>query len=258
MNFDFDSLFSTTTHPKICEKNGFGGKEFSVVRKWSAKADKYPCGSNRFYSAPFHARGNALEIGSKLYNFALKAKLSAKPLSFTFDEEQGKINISFLKYIDKTNPEKTEKAQYDFLNLINNKTPEYQSDVLLGLALHTIQDFFAHVVRVDLYCARDNFYNEKGYVPVSVHKDTMCYEVDELMGLSNNDIEDNIRVMSWRYEATCKITSAISEKWKSNSEIHSLTAEPTGNIKFYKRIKGFFLWKKYWTVSYKEYKWILK
>lgn len=258
MKFDFDSLWSITTHPKICSKNGFGGKEFRLVRKWSRKADKYPCGSNVYYSSPFHARGNALEIGAKLYNLALKAKLSEASLSFSFSGENEKNNISFLKYINKTNPEKTEKAQSDLLKIIENKTPEIQAAVLLGLALHTIQDYFAHVVRVDLYGSKNNYYFAEGYVPECEYKNLKAFEVDEFMGLNNNDIEDNIRVMSWRFRETCNITKAISEKWKSNTPIKSLTAEKTETLKFYNRIKGFGKNKKYWTISYHEYKWEMK
>lgn len=253
MKFDFDSLFPTTTHPKICEKNGFGGKKFAPVRKWSKKADKYPCKSSRFYSAPFHARNNALSIGRKLYNLALKAKLSDEPLEFTFGGEEGKTSVDFLKYNNKTNPEKTLRAQNDFLSLINNKAPAFQAYALLGLALHTVQDYFAHAVRVDLFCARNNYYFFEGFIPVSEYKNIPVYEVDELIGVSNNDIEDNIRVMSWRYNAACRLTSALSEMWKSNREIDSLTAEPTGSVKFYKRTKGLLSRKKFWTIAYKEY-----
>lgn len=258
MMFDFDSLFPTTTHPKICEKNGFGGKAFALVRKWSKRADKYPCKSSRYYSAPFHARNDALSIGRKLYDLALRAKLSDKPLEFSFSGEDGKIPISFLKYKSKTDPEKTLRAQNDFLSLVNNKAPDFQADALLGLALHTVQDFFAHAVRVDLYCARENYYYSAGAVPVSEYKNIPVYEADELIGVSNNSFEDNIRVMSWRYDATCKLTAEISEKWKNDREIISLTAEPAGTEKFYRRTKGLFGRKKYWTVSYREYKWELE
>lgn len=255
----FDSLFPTTTHPKICKNNGFGSKEYSLVRKWSKKADKYPCGSNEYYSAPFHARENALETGAKLYNLALKAKLSDKPLCFTFNGEDSKTSISFLKYINKSDSAKTNKAQNDFLNLINSfNDPRQQADALLGLALHTIQDFFAHVVKVDLYCCGNNYYNRENYKLETEYKSINAFKTDELMGLKNNDIEDNIRVMSWRFRETCRITSAICEKWENDFLILSITAQQTGDLKFYNRIKGAFGNKMYWTIAYREYEWSIE
>lgn len=252
----FDSLFPTTTHPKICKNNGFGGKEYALVRKWSKKADKYPCGSNEYYSAPFHARENALETGAKLYNLALKAKQSDRPLHFTFSGTDSKATISFLKYINKSDSAKTNKAQNDFLNLINSfNDPRQQADALLGLALHTIQDFFAHVVKVDLYCSVNNFYNRENYKLETEYKNINAFKTDELMGLKNNDIEDNIRVMSWRFRETCRITSAICEKWENDFLTLSITAKPTGDLKFYNRIKESFGNKKYWTIAYREYEW---
>lgn len=251
----FDSLFPTTTHPKICEKNGFGGKKYSLVRKWSGKADKYPCGSNEYYSAPFHARADALEIGAKLYNLALNVKLSDKPLEFTFNGEDI-ASISFLKYINKTDSDKTKKAQNDFLNLINSfDNPKQQSNALLGLALHTIQDFFAHAVKVDLYFTDNNFYNREGSILKAEYRNINVFQSDELMGLKNNDIEDNIRVMSWRYRETCRITSALCEKWESDCKILSITAKQKDELKFYNRIKKNSCNKIYLTIAYKEYEW---
>ena len=78
------------------------------------------------------------------------------------------------------------------------------------------------------------------------------------MGLKNNDIEDNIRVMSWRFRETCRITSAICEKWENDFLILSITAKPTGDLKFYNRIKGAFGNKMYWTIAYREYEWSIE
>ncbi len=255
MKFDFDNLWSTTTHPKICSKNGFGGREYKLLRKYSKKADKYPCGSNAYYSAPFHARENALQIGARLYNLALKAKRSDTPLRFSFKGEDNRINISFLKYINKTDSEKTEKAQSGFLRIIDNKNPKTQADMLLGLSLHIIQDFFAHVARVDLYGSKEGFYPDELCLTEREYHKLKAFEADEIIGLRNSQFEDNIRVMEWRYRETCNITRAISEKWKSDSPIMSITAEETGELKFYKRIKRSLRGKFYWTVCYYEYKW---
>lgn len=83
----------------------------------------------------------------------------------------------------------------------------------------------------------------------------MVWKVDEKMGLSNSDIEDNPKVMGWRYLAACELTLAISKKWKSNSNISRITAKRVYPEKNYKRQTGILWWARFWTIYFREYIW---
>ena len=154
--YDPTGNWDTSDHRVLTKKNGFKGSEYHLVRSWVMKADSYPCESTNDYSTPFHGRKKALLIAKSLYNNAVKIKRNKKKITVS-------ENMQCLKYINRGNNIKTKEAQRELIYTINNaKGWNEQSQILLGLSLHTMQDFFAHVIRVDIYGAYNNYYPDKG------------------------------------------------------------------------------------------------
>ncbi|MBQ7505638.1 MAG: hypothetical protein IJT79_10060 [Ruminococcus sp.] len=81
--------------------------------------------------------------------------------------------------------EKAVKAQKNFLKKISVNNAKKQSYILLGLALHTIQDYFAHVIRAKI---KHTYYCNNPYLPSNEciketpYKEYFMYQIDDIMG----------------------------------------------------------------------------
>ena len=87
----------------------------------------------------------------------LEVKKSKSKVKFYWSASDARFckgkSIDFLKYDTKKkgDSKKTNKAMSELLNKLNSASnSDKQSQILLGLALHTLQDFFAHVVKASL------------------------------------------------------------------------------------------------------------
>ena len=69
--------------------------------------------------------------------------------------------------------------------------------MLLGLALHTYQDYFAHVVRVTIRKCKNNYYLYDGKIWKLVVVRFVGLDDSDMMDLNNN-IEDYWIIFPWR------------------------------------------------------------
>ena len=261
MYIDENGCWNSSDHTKMTKDKGFKGDSYKTVRDWTYNADAYPCESTGTYSAPFHGRDNALEIGLKLYNLAVEIKKNKKTKKFIIgSSKSGYTRVDFLKYNNANNKNETKnetkKAQNNFLKKINVNNWKTQSQILLGLALHTLQDYSAHVITVNLISSESDYYPSAWATNEYHEKNVMIYEVDEKMGLSNSDIEDNVNVLPWRFTFAKEITRTIYNRWTSNKKISKLYCTKGKSYKDnygYKRTTGFSWWKKYWYISSVKY-----
>ena len=238
MGYDPEGYWDTKDHVKMTNEQGFSGSHFQTVRDWTYNADAYPCESTDDYSTPFHGRYNAIKIGKQLYSLALSVKKKKCHLFFKIGKDQRKYTtINFLKYQTKKgkSEEKTKSAQEMFVSKLNNCNWKVQSQILLGLALHTLQDYFAHVIKVnvkkitlnDVYACCCSYYKTEYYKNVAI-----C-NVDDYMRVPNNVIEDNPDVFGWRIKNAISLTSDIYKKWRANKEINSLHIKKGNTKEFY-------------------------
>lgn len=221
--------------------------------------DAYPCNSTKDYSTPFHGRENGLDIGRKIYNLAIDVKKSKKEVKFTFESnKKGYTSISFLKYTTKSGGQssKTKNAKNEFLKKLNGKSKTTQYKTLLGLALHTLQDYFAHVVHVNAISTTDKFYGKAGK---KTYASYMIWKMDDTMGIPNDQFEDNINVFRWRYDTAYALTKRIYNCWSKNKKIKSITASTRNEVYTYKTTSYWYNKDKkkyenrYWVVTSNRY-----
>lgn len=121
------------------------------------------------------------------------------------------------------------------LNDANNSSK--QSQMLLGLALHTLQDFFAHVVQAKLYKYDISYNWVNKRTTITGYGWMYMYKVDDTMGVSNSVIEDNKSVFKWRYETASALTKSIySNFWSKNKKMSKLWVTQTSKADIYNKI----------------------
>lgn len=225
MGYDPEGTWDRSVHRNLSKGSKYYKKSYRLSVEWNYNTDYFPLKSDEKVSAPFHSRKNSLKIAKKLYNLSMKVLKTKLLCRFGFIDNRSDnffpnndtILPLFLKY--KTNSSgnqlNTHSTEHDFLNIINLKTTNVkvnyknQSLVLLGLALHTIQDYFAHVIPI---CAKA--YNKKGKeIHYSICESMTAFN-HELKGVSTIDIEDNTEFIKWRFKETKKITNSMYKFFK--------------------------------------------
>ena len=181
-------------------------------------------------------------------------------MQFTFGSgTQSKTSISFLKYTTKSGGSKSakDKAQDALLSKLNNMAKngwEKQSQMIMGLALHTVQDYFAHCVEVDVVRTKINYttfgivHVKENYIRIPMHK----VDDSDMMNISPSKFEDNIDIFKWRYETAKDLTKTIYWNfWLKNREMKTLTVTQEGDWLIY----NFNLLSvtEFWTVYGKRY-----
>ena len=262
---DPTGYWSSSDHKDMTNKQGFSGKTYENVRNWTYKADTKGFASTNEYSAPFHGRAESLDIGKCLYNLAMDVKKNKKKYKFSESSRSGYYKLpNVLKYTPK-NKNKTghikaaKNATSNFISTLNNaKDYTVQWQILLGLALHTFQDYFAHVIRATVIRTTNNYYKQPSYKNKKEWQLYM-YEVDDKMGLSNSYIEDNKSVFSWRYDSAKSITKKIYDCWKNNNSINSITVSINHNNQYrYRRLTYQSGTRYYWTIYTYKYVYTIK
>lgn len=241
---DPTGYWNTSDHKTMTNNQGFSGDKYKTVRDWVYNADAYPCESTKDYSAPFHGRSNALDIGRKLYNLALEVKKSKSKVKFYWSGREASKNngksLDFLTYNTKKggSSKKTNEAMNSLrkkLNDANNSSK--QSQMLLGLALHTLQDFFAHVVQAKLYKYDISYNWVNKRTTITGYGWMYMYKVDDTMGVSNSVIEDNKSVFKWRYETASALTKSIySNFWSKNKKMSKLWVTQASKADIYNKV----------------------
>ena len=259
---DHTGYWNTSDHKKMTNDQGFSGKTYENVRNWTYMADTKGFASTNEYSAPFHGRGEALDIGKCLYNLAMDVKKNKKKYKFSESSQSGYYKLpNELKYKPKNNNKKAAtNATANLISTLNNaKNYTVQWQILLGLALHTFQDYSAHVIKVELTRSTDDYYpsiQAKNVYHYNKGKAVMIHTVDETMGLPNSEIEDNINVLKWRYTFAKEITRTIYRNWTSNKKFdkfYTTQGKVYKDSYRYKRTTGSLWWKKYWYIYSLKY-----
>ena len=278
-------------HPTLTKKFS------SITKTWVKLADSqfknkndYVGGNykkNMYCSEPFHSRKNALKIFKNIYNKAIKVKKGTDHVKFQFTKDKNKKDEKkylYYKYFGAQLKNNGKKFTYDnkmsqtLKAMLNNlKTKDQQADALLGLALHTIQDYYAHRIQVDVSwkgLKKNRVINKSFYGTITKANETLLKKPGG--GFYNELLEDDPDVLNWRFQKAkeitdyiycnypeCKIDSIhtdilpeyytynfIRTKWKSdkNRYINYLKKYKNNKPKYNKLYNGF----KYWYIQSKK------
>lgn len=130
-----------------------------------------------------------------------------------------------------------QKAKLLVQQLNNIKKPKNQSKALLGLALHVLQDYYAHTVKLKVYLAYDGFRKTKDYLR---EKSITTTEFSHKYARSNNDFEDNTSEIPWRYKRANQVTKDIFSFYSKNKKIKNIQKKNVSKTKvnyFYSPVK---------------------
>lgn len=94
------------------------------------------------------------------------------------------------------------------LNKLSNRG--LQSYALLGLALHVVQDYFAHLTKIDVYKSNKKIFSGT----------TTSFSNNVLK--NTNKFEDNIGVIPWRYNNSQKVTYVIYDLYQKQKTIKKI------------------------------------
>ncbi len=129
-----------------------------------------------------------------------------------------------------------------------------------------MQDYFAHVVCVSAVSSTDKFYGNKNklthYLNESGNRYRM-FEMDDFMGIPNDQFEDDINVFRWRYETTLALSKRIYSCWSKSKKIKSISASTRNENYTYKTTSYWYNKKKkkyetrYWVVTSNRYFYVL-
>lgn len=232
---DTAGYWKSDDHVALCKKAGFG----KTTQTWVKYADT-KFSSDSKYSAPFHSRNskpNAVYIAKYLYNKAINlikqynsGQKSRVTFKYTSNEKLNKDTKStvylddyYLGFTNKTTYKKTtsnDKAKLLLKELNNLKGRQYQSYALLGLMLHTVQDYFAHLTKIDVYK------NNKSYL-----KNVTTTNFSNNYLHSTNVFEENKNAISWRYNNTKKVTYAICAWYQKRKKINEIQFKQISNYR---------------------------
>lgn len=217
----------------------------TTTANWTFYADKW-FESDDYYSAPFHSRGRrkkdngdivvygALDCFTYMYNKALnlkqQAKSNKKAVKFKY-EESDKVNCFRKKYMgfvkknkkkELTNTVSTDcsKAKALISSLNNLGTRKQQSQALLGLALHTLQDYYAHLIKVEKCIS-----NGKAIAGIKNMTSLNRVLLPSTSKIKQNDeIEDNKSFLGWRYSAAKWATkNFVYDCYTNNRTVNKLS-----------------------------------
>lgn len=209
------------------------------MRNWVTYADS-KFSSDSKYSAPFHSRSsnpNAVNIAKYLYNKSInliKQYKNGKTKSLTFEyckhakiknDTNSKIYLDdyYLGFIAKsgsnkgkkvTTNEKAKNLLYE-LNKLSNRG--LQSYALLGLALHVVQDYFAHLTKIDVYKSNKKYFSGT----------TTSFSNNILK--NTKKFEDNTSVIPWRYNNSKRVTYVIYDLYQKQKTIKRIDVKYSNN-----------------------------
>lgn len=113
-------------------------------------------------------------------------------------------------------------AQNYFLEILNKYGWKNQYQILLGLCLHTLQDFYAHCVRVNKCIYSDNGVGKyKNLFKGSRALTTVNYLITKYQ---TDQIEDNSNFLDWRYTKAETASGLIYRYFKDGTKIKSINS----------------------------------
>jgi hypothetical protein len=118
------------------------------------------------------------------------------------------------------------------------KTIKDQYRALIGLSLHTIQDYYAHKVKVYKYKVRKNAYKKASKIStINCEKNPidMTYFNTEVLKVPTLEVEDNKEFFSWRYNFADNDTIHLVRLFLKRKIIKSIKSYVADNLsrKFY-------------------------
>ena len=264
--YDPTGNWDYSEHARICRVYGFT----PLVQRWTTYPDIYfksrddyvggTYNKQTYCSAPFHSRASALEITKYIYNKAIDVKKSSKKIKFYLSSDETKKNKTgclYIKYFgyrlknEKNKPltidNNMSKELKDMLNALDS--PSKQSKALLGLALHTVQDYFAHSTLI--YYSTDKQKLKKLIKIGDKSKQITTTDFSNNILGNTKIFEDKRTVFSWRFENTKKVTKRIYNLYYNNKKIKNIRAREYGEKNIIKSYT--LLGKKYYfnTVKYR-------
>ena len=239
--YDNNGYWEKSNHATMCKMAGFS----KTTQNWVKYADSYFSSGNdkinkktKYCSAPFHSRTSALKIAKYIYNKAVKVKKSKNKVKFYNSgnsKNKNKTGCLYKEYFgyrltkDPKQPLTMDNNRAkDLPKRLNNlKSSKEQSEALLGLALHTLQDYFAHRTNVDVYLRYDGdiYYRET----------MLTTEFSHYYAFSTKDFEDNKNQIPWRYKNSQRVTYVVYDFYKKNKTINNISVKySNGNKKSYR------------------------
>ena len=212
---------------------------------WSKLPDEI-CESDKYYSAPFHSRSkktkngkivvhDGLQCAKYMYNKAIGLKNqyhkgNKNRVTFKYSEKKGVQNFkkAYMGFVEKdknghlTNTVSTNCTQAKNLTSRLNKIGDRnkQAEAMLGLALHTIQDYYAHRVQVKAELYNKN--NKKGKELIGRYSKSSITRLNTTIGWHNTLLEDRVSILPWRIDYTKSITYEIFSNYCQNKKISKI------------------------------------
>ena len=230
--YDPSGFWNVSVHKQMAKDANLS----STVKDWVGFADEkfksqmdYVGGSYNkimYCSEPFHSRATALDIFKYIYNKSIKVLKEKKKVTFYFSKDikdKNKTGCLYYKYFAARLSKDDNSLTYDNnmsnkLKSMLNKIKDYkkQSEALLGLALHTIQDYYAHLIKVT-GCTYYNDGKGKGKSLFNGIK-TMTSVNYLITPNQTGEIEDNTKFLSWREENAYFATKDVVAECYNNRE----------------------------------------
>lgn len=238
---DYDGYWLKKHHERLTDSADFS----DVTKKWSWFPDEI-CPSDKNYSAPFHGRGRreknnveivvygALDCFVYMFNKALELKQQSKSnnvaIKFKYAESDS-VNCfrkAYMGFVKKNkNGELTNTVSTSCqraINLISSlnklKNRRQQSQALLGLALHILQDYYAHLIKVEKCMSNGKVI--VGIKNISSLNRVLLPSTAELK--QNDEIEDNTNFLSWRYSTAKWATkNFVYDCYTNNRKVNKLS-----------------------------------
>ena len=240
-DLDYDGYWLKKQHESLTKSANFS----DVTKKWSSFPDEI-CPSDEHYSAPFHSRGKiekkngdivvygALDCFVYMYNKALKLKQQSnsnnEAVTFKYAESDA-VNCfrkEYMGFVKKnksgelTNTVSTNCPQAKKLieNLNSFDKRKQQSQAMLGLALHTLQDYYAHKIKVEKCISIGK--TIAGIKNMTSLNRVLLPSTAQLK--QNGEIEDNTSFLSWRYSTAKWATKHfVYDCYTNNRKVNKLS-----------------------------------
>ena len=231
VGYDPTGEWDVNKHVEMCTAAGCDNDSRFCV--WNGYADKRYY-SNSAYSAPFHGRPapEVFSIVKELYNLSLplkgkdknhKTKFSYSKSGKGYTKLSSNLNFQVKDSKNSNYNSMASKISSAFLSDLNGlPTGDAQSRALMGLALHTLQDYFAHSLLVNVYVNNKRF-SEKTRMTIASNKLKSKY------GVSLSKTEDNPNLFSFRVSEARTATIIMYDRYCQKKKMLDIFAVTESN-----------------------------
>lgn len=115
------------------------------------------------------------------------------------------------------------------------------------MALHTLQDYFAHVITAKLKVKETYYGWNESRVTNGKYETYRMFQIDNELKLPNSAIEDNPDVFRWRYNASKCLTLIIYNNfWTKYRDISNIKSVKQKTYSLYKGEINAYYWGRKW------------